>query len=340
MEERKKEVEEFYKSESDSDEDKENTLKEDDNEKNSNESIAQNCEIVSGNEGKMKMFVENEKEIDMSENAVNIINKSEIEKEKMETDDFPLEINQTKELQMNIDDSVCLETQTPQNSISESLTVEENKNESNKQSITEVNNSETIQQNNSESIKQNNVKIIDGDSENSNESNKENNHLIDENSESLLTENNEIGISNVDGVNEQQQQQRLNLLIEKYADKNETKSKSRLVLLQEKFAKIQPKLSGNPDDVIDLEDNVVRKNAVAHLMERFMKHVQPKNVAKTTEIQIRLYTFFEIFIIDFQLLEKQTCDCNFFLLIIGNIYLNNHTRFYEFQCKSHFFIHF
>lgn len=85
------------------------------------------------------------------------------------------------------------------------------------------------------------------------------------------------------------QQQYLNSLIEKYADKTEIvqKPKSRLALLQEKFANSKPKLSGSLNDVIDLDDGTVRKNDITNLMERFMKHAQPQHLAKNNELQIR-----------------------------------------------------
>lgn len=105
---------------------------------------------------------------------------------------------------------------------------------------------------------------------------------------------NEKQSEDCDGVENvtEKQQQHLNDLIEKYTNDTqiieiEQKTKSKMALLQEKLIKNKPKLSGNPCDVIDLDDGVVRKSEIANLIERFMKHAQPQHTTKNNEIQIR-----------------------------------------------------
>lgn len=50
--------------------------------------------------------------------------------------------------------------------------------------------------------------------------------------------------------------------------------KSKLELLREQLANDKPKLTGSPDDIIDLDEGSSRPREVEKLMERFAKHVQ------------------------------------------------------------------
>lgn len=63
--------------------------------------------------------------------------------------------------------------------------------------------------------------------------------------------------------------------IENYGNSSEElePEKSALELLKEKLANNTPKLSGNPDQLIDLNSTVTKPNELAELRERFAKHV-------------------------------------------------------------------
>lgn len=50
--------------------------------------------------------------------------------------------------------------------------------------------------------------------------------------------------------------------------------KSKLELLREQLANDKPKLTGSPDDIINLDEGSSRPREVEKLMERFAKHVQ------------------------------------------------------------------
>ncbi|VEN59666.1 unnamed protein product [Callosobruchus maculatus] len=59
---------------------------------------------------------------------------------------------------------------------------------------------------------------------------------------------------------------------------NENKKISKLKLLSEKLSNHKPRLSGNPDEVIDLDSGVTRPSEVCKLMQRFIQHTTKKHV--------------------------------------------------------------
>lgn len=101
-----------------------------------------------------------------------------------------------------------------------------------------------------------------------------------------------ISIEDEDHSNEEENH--LNMLINKYSDKNknheETQTdsinevkvgnRSNLLQLYKENITDKPRLSGNPDELIDLTDNPKQSEGVTHLIERFMKHACPQNTVK------------------------------------------------------------
>lgn len=255
-------MQEFYKSESETDDD-------DHGDEENTKSIAESSEIVR-NEIKESAvqanFNENEKVRAAVEKSEDNANK--IGEEKMDLDN---EVNNDCEeseqrLLEVAEKNDTFETATQNdNFVSESIAMEEINISNNSVELNEVANNDV-------------EKKISDSHDNINE-------------DKRISEEYEFNLDDLEEENnsENQQQQLLNSLIEKYTDQttNHEKPKSRLALLREKFAQIKPKLSGNPNDVIDLDDGVVRKNEITHLIERFMKHVQPQHVAKSNELQIR-----------------------------------------------------
>nr|CAI5869677.1 unnamed protein product [Callosobruchus analis] len=59
---------------------------------------------------------------------------------------------------------------------------------------------------------------------------------------------------------------------------SEKKKMSKMKLLSEKLTNHKPKLSGNPDEVIDLDSAVTRPSEVSKLMQRFIQHTTKKHV--------------------------------------------------------------
>lgn len=91
------------------------------------------------------------------------------------------------------------------------------------------------------------------------------------------------------------EEDRLNALLNKYSNKNKEdeerqsdslineiqvgKRLSMLQLCKENITD-KPKLSGAPDDLIDLTDSPKQSAGVTDLIERFMKHACPQNIVK------------------------------------------------------------
>lgn len=63
--------------------------------------------------------------------------------------------------------------------------------------------------------------------------------------------------------------------------------KSKLELLREQLANDKPRLSGGPDEVIDLESGVAKPAEVVQLMERFAKHVSAKKHQSKHKVKLR-----------------------------------------------------
>lgn len=63
--------------------------------------------------------------------------------------------------------------------------------------------------------------------------------------------------------------------------------KSKLELLREQLANDKPRLSGGPDEVIDLESGVAKPAEVVQLMERFAKHVSAKKHHSKHKVKLR-----------------------------------------------------
>lgn len=60
----------------------------------------------------------------------------------------------------------------------------------------------------------------------------------------------------------------------------QSKNPSKLELIKQSMANVKPKLTGSPNDVIDLETGTAKPNEVVKLMKRFMEHNFKKSVHK------------------------------------------------------------
>lgn len=271
-------MEEFYKSETDSEEeDKENALKGDSNVLNQNAANVSNAQDVSNDEIKTQIL-EVGKEEQQSKDLENL-NETETEKS--------LEANAEADPSVNKLDSV-------EHARAQNEAVSETVNETTAQ---ELNSTACTQRNmcasneNMESIIANEETITnilttaDAMEETQNTS-------VDD---KRISEEFTFNLDDIDEGNEvETERQHINTLIEKYSDsaqvvmtqKEEKRTKSRLALLQEKLAN-KPKLSGTSDDFIDLSESVPKRHEIAGLMERFMKHARPQLTTKSNEIHVR-----------------------------------------------------
>ncbi|XP_050294813.1 claspin-like isoform X2 [Anthonomus grandis grandis] len=66
--------------------------------------------------------------------------------------------------------------------------------------------------------------------------------------------------------------------------------KSKLELLKEQLANDKPKLSGCPDEIIDLDSGVTKPREVVQLMERFAKHVATKKHHSKHKVKLSIVT--------------------------------------------------
>ncbi|KAF7279020.1 hypothetical protein GWI33_007661 [Rhynchophorus ferrugineus] len=73
-------------------------------------------------------------------------------------------------------------------------------------------------------------------------------------------------------------------------DENKSILKTKKELLKEKLANIQPKLSGDPDHVIDLDTGITKPKEVVQLMERFAKHTLIKKHLPKHKVELSIVT--------------------------------------------------
>ncbi|XP_030763518.1 claspin-like [Sitophilus oryzae] len=74
-------------------------------------------------------------------------------------------------------------------------------------------------------------------------------------------------------------------------DNNESNVvKSKMEILKEKLVNFKPKLSGDPNHVIDLDSGVTKPKEVFQLMERFAKHVSTKKYVPKHKLQMSIVT--------------------------------------------------
>lgn len=354
MEERKKEVEEFYRSESDSEgEDKENVEKGHENVEN-RAIIGSNLEEIKSNQSETTEVSEGDSGLKQVANSSDVTsdandtiglaeNKRVLEEVTLNSREVEIKTS-TKNKEISEREEVAISSENKKNSedllfeISERANQASSENKKNsKHLLLEISEGENQASSDNKKVSEDFLcKISEEDSETSAKNTKASEdwlHKMSEqknevsaeskNSEDLLCQmkNQKLPVdcsfssseqesemptdtclenktiseylsTHPDGaVEENNTVKHLNTLIEKYADaetnaEKQQKSKTKL-LLQEKLPKLRPKLSGNPDDVIDLSDGVVRKNEITHLMERFMKHAQPQQHTKNSKIQIR-----------------------------------------------------
>lgn len=191
-------------------------------------------------------------------------------------------VTEVAEVKMAAEDVVDSDIKNPEQ-VNDGISEIEQNNQIFENKIIELN-----KQNNDKTEQYNNLLL---DKENNEEFNMCNSNEMEEQSHEINDSLSKDCVVNLEESesNKTQQEHRLHILIDKYSNKNEIESikpKSRLALLQEKLAKTKPKLTGNPNDVIDLDDGVVQKNEITHLMESFIKHIQPHHV-KNNDLQIR-----------------------------------------------------
>ncbi|CAH0551255.1 unnamed protein product [Brassicogethes aeneus] len=100
-----------------------------------------------------------------------------------------------------------------------------------------------------------------------------------EESEKINTENTKLRIStdfdfNIDDIEDSE------MHAEKTSNEKEVSKKSIKDILKEKLASITPKLSGAPEEDIDLELGVTKENEVSKLIKRFHQHTSVKHTNK------------------------------------------------------------
>lgn len=209
-----------------------------------------------------------EKEIRINEEKVNRVKEDKVSSQKQENTEN-VKKNGLEELEISKDKIELLNFQFP---LDEEFTVIADK-EKNESLITESS-PETLGENNfktsNENLKKDEEKQSGGRFSKS---------IDEEKLEALLTKYNFPSISR-EAIKEQVNKEANGEAKEIKEEFEKKQILTPLQLLKEKLSKSQPKLSGFPGQVIDLQEGITKPNAITKLMERFIQHTAHKNSGK------------------------------------------------------------